>query len=76
MFGLKKDEITGELKRFTKYYFGDEIKKIEMGGAFGKGGETRGTNRNYMGKLERKRPLEGPRCKWKDNNKMNFYEIG
>jgi hypothetical protein len=29
-----------------------------------------------MEKPEEKRPLERPRCRWEDNNKMNLQEVG
>jgi len=31
-------------------------------------GEMRGTYRVWVGKLEGKRPLETPRCRWEDNS--------
>ena len=35
-------------------------------------GERRGAYRVLVGKPERKRPLEKPRRRWKDNVKMDF----
>jgi len=29
-----------------------------------------------MGKPEGKRPLGRPRCRWKDNNKIDLQEVG
>ena len=29
-----------------------------------------------MGKPEGKRPFERPRCRWKDNIKMDLHEVG
>jgi len=39
-------------------------------------GESRGTYRVLVGKLEGKRPLVRPRCRWEDNNKMDLQEVG
>jgi hypothetical protein len=39
IFGAKRDEVTGEWRRLhneeliTRYYYGDQIKKNEVGGA-------------------------------------------
>jgi hypothetical protein len=38
--------------------------------------ETRNAYRILVGKPEGKRPLGRPRCKWVDNIKMAFREIG
>jgi hypothetical protein len=39
-------------------------------------GEGRGMYRVLVGKLEGKRPLGRPRCRWKDNIKMDLKEVG
>ena len=39
-------------------------------------GERRGVYRVLVGKLEGKRPLWRPRCRWEDNIKMDFQEVG
>jgi hypothetical protein len=39
-------------------------------------GEKTNVYRLLVGKAEGKRPLERPRCKWRDNIKMDFLEIG
>jgi len=39
-------------------------------------GETGGEYRVMLGKLERKRPLGRPRCRWEDNIKMDLQEEG
>ena len=39
-------------------------------------GEKRGTYRILVGKSEGKRPLGKPRCRWADNIKMDFQEVG
>ena len=39
-------------------------------------GEGRGVHRVLVGKPEGKRPLGRPRCRWKDNIKMDLQEVG
>jgi hypothetical protein len=39
-------------------------------------GESRDTYRVLVGKPERIRPLEGRRCRWNDNIKMDLREMG
>jgi hypothetical protein len=38
-------------------------------------GERRGAYRALVGKPEGRRPLERPRRRWKDNNKMDLPEV-
>jgi len=38
--------------------------------------ERRGIHRVLVQKPEGKRPLGRPRCRWEDNTKMNFQEVG
>jgi hypothetical protein len=39
-------------------------------------GDGRGVYRVLVGKPEGKRPLGIPRCRWEDNIKMDFQEVG
>jgi len=39
-------------------------------------GERRGIYRVVVGKPQGKRPLGRPRCRWKDNIKMDNQEVG
>jgi hypothetical protein len=39
-------------------------------------GEGRGVYRVLVGKPEGKRPLGRPRCRWENNIKMDFQEVG
>ena len=39
-------------------------------------GERRGVYRDFVGKPEGKIPLARPRCRWEDNIKMDFQEVG
>jgi hypothetical protein len=47
-----------------------------MGGACSTHGEMRYRYQILVGKLEGRRPLGKPRCRWEDNIKMNLREIG
>ena len=38
--------------------------------------EGRGVHKVLVGKREGKRPLEKPRRRWEDNNKMDLEEVG
>jgi hypothetical protein len=38
--------------------------------------EGRGMCRVLMGKSEGKKPLGRPRCRWEDNIKMDYQEVG
>jgi hypothetical protein len=38
-------------------------------------GERRGVYRVLLGKLEGKRPLRRPSCRWEDNIKMDLQEV-
>ena len=39
-------------------------------------GEERGVYRVLMGKLEGRRPLGRPRCRWVDNIRTDLQEVG
>jgi hypothetical protein len=39
-------------------------------------GERRGVYRVLVGKPEGKKPLERPRRRWEDNNKIDLQEVG
>jgi hypothetical protein len=46
-----------------------------MGGECSSDREGRGVYRVLVGKPEGKRPLGRPRCRWKDNVKINLQEV-
>jgi hypothetical protein len=54
----------------------DKIEKNEIGRACNADGEQRGMYRVLVGKPEGKRPLGRPRCRWKDNIRMDLQEVG
>ena len=47
-----------------------------MDGAVAHMGESRGVCKVLVGKPEGKRPLGRRKCKWEDNIKMYFQEVG
>jgi hypothetical protein len=47
-----------------------------VGGACSPNGKKRNAHRMLVGKLEGKRPLGRPRCRWVDNIKIDLGEIG
>ena len=47
-----------------------------MGGHVARMGERRGLYRDFVGKIEGKRPLRRPRRGWKDNIKMGLQKVG
>jgi hypothetical protein len=47
-----------------------------MGGACSAYEEGRGVCMILMGKPEEKRPVGRPKCRWEDNIKMDFKEVG
>jgi hypothetical protein len=53
-----------------------KIQEDEVGGTCDTQGEGRGVYRFFVGKPEGKRSLEGPRCRWEDNIKMDRREMG
>jgi hypothetical protein len=59
-----------------KYYSSDQTEKNEMCGACSTYGERRGLYRGLVGKPEGKRPFGRPRCRWKDDIKMDIQEVG
>jgi hypothetical protein len=86
-FGPKRDEITGEWRRLHNEELNDlycspntvrVIKSTRMRWAahVARMGERRGVYRVLVGKPEVKRPQGRPRCRWKDNNKMDHREVG
>jgi hypothetical protein len=87
LFGPKRDEVTGELRKLHNEELNDlysspnillVIKSRRMRWAWhvARMGEGRDVYRVLVGKPAGKRPLGRPRCRWKDNIKMDFHEVG
>jgi hypothetical protein len=83
IFGPKRDEVTGERGKLHKeelhnLYFSPNIirmikpRRMRLAGH----GEKRNAYRILVGKTEGKNPLGRPRCRWVDNIKIDFGEIG
>jgi hypothetical protein len=87
IFGPNRDEViggwiklhNGELYNF---YCSPNIigimksRRMRWAGHVACMGEKRYAYRILVGKLEGKKPLGRPRCRWEDNMKMNVREIG
>jgi hypothetical protein len=47
-----------------------------LAGNVARRGEERGVSRVLVGKLEGRRPLGRPRCRWVDNIRMALWDVG
>ncbi|KAJ4425776.1 hypothetical protein ANN_27401 [Periplaneta americana] len=83
IFGAKRDEVTGEWRKLHNtelhalYSSSDIIRNIKSrrlrwAGHVARMGESRNAYRVLVGRPEGKRP----RCRWKDNIKMDLREVG
>jgi hypothetical protein len=87
IFGLKRDEVTGEWRRLHKkelyavYSSPNSIRviksrRLRWAGNVVRMGERRGAYRVLVGIPEGRRPLVRPGRTWEDNIKMDFREVG
>jgi len=85
VFGSKRDEVTGELRKLHNEELRDlyslpnivrvvKSRKMSWAGHVGRMGEGRDVHRVLVGKPEGKRPLGRPRRRWEDN--INLREVG
>jgi hypothetical protein len=83
IFGPKRDEVTGEWRRMHNkelyaLYSSPSIilviksRRLRWAGHVARMGERRDAYRALVGKPERRRPLERPRCRWEDNIKIDL----
>jgi len=86
VFGLKRDEVTGEWRKLHNEEVRDlyslpnivrVVKSRRMRWAWhvARMGEGTVVHGVLVGKPEGKRPLERPRCRWEDNIKMDLREV-
>jgi hypothetical protein len=87
IFGPKRDEVTGERRKFHNEELRDlfsspsiskiiKSRKIRSAGHIARIGEKRNVYRLLVGKPEGKRPLGRTRRRWVDNIRMNLGEMG
>ena len=87
IFGPRRDEVTGELRRLHNEEINDlysspnivrviKSRRMRWAGHVAHMGEERGAYRVLVGKPEGRRPLGRPRRRWVDNIRMDFQEVG
>jgi hypothetical protein len=87
VFGLKRDEVTGEWRKLHNEELNDlcsspnivqvvKSRRLRWAGHVAHMEEERGVQRVLVGKPEGKRPLWRPRRRWEDNIKMDLQEVG
>jgi hypothetical protein len=86
IFGPKRDEVTGgwiklHNEELHSLYSSPSIvrvikaRRIRWAGHLARTGEVRGAYNILVGRPEGRRPLGRPRRRWKDNIKMDLWEI-
>jgi hypothetical protein len=87
IFGRKRDEATGELRRLHKEELNDlysspnimrviKSRRMRWVGHVARMGEKTGAYRILVGRPEGRRPLGRPRRRWEDNMKLDIREVG
>jgi len=87
IFGPRRDEVTREWRRLHNKEQNDlysspnivrvmKSRRMRWAGHVARMGEERVVYRVLVGKLEGKRPLGRPRCRWVDNIRMDLQEVG
>jgi len=87
IFGLKRDEVTGEWRKLHNeelrdlYYLPNTVRvvksrRMSWAGHVARMGEGRGVHKVLVGKPEGKRPLGRPRHRREDNINMDLQEVG
>jgi len=82
-----RDEVLGECRRLHNEELNDlycspnivqvlKSRRMRWAGHVARMGEERGVCRVLVGKLEGRRPLGRPRCRWVDNIRMDLQEVG
>ena len=87
IFGPRKDEVTGEWRRFHNEELNDlysspnivrviKSRRMRWAGHVARIGKERRVYKILLGKSERKRPLWRPRRRWVDNIRTDLQEVG
>jgi len=87
IFGPRRDEVTGEWRRFHNEELNDlysspnivrviKSRRMRWAGRVAPMGEKRVVYGVLVGKPERKRSLGRPRRRWVDNIRMDLQEVG
>jgi hypothetical protein len=87
IFGPKRDEVTGELRKLHNEELRDlysspsiiriiKARRMRWADHVARMGEKRNAYRLLVGKPEGKRPLGRPRSRWVDNIRINLGEVG
>jgi len=87
MYGLKRDEVTGEWRKLHNEELNDlhsspkifrvtKSRRMRRAGHVARMGKRRGLYGFLVGKHEGKRSLGKPRRRWEDNIKMYLQEVG
>jgi hypothetical protein len=87
IFGLKRDEVTGEWRKLHNGEVRDlysspsiiriiKSRRMRWAGHVARMGEKMNAYRLLVGKPEGKRPLGRPRRRWVDNIRMDLAEVG
>ena len=86
IFGLRRDEVTGEWRRFHNEELNDlypspnivlviKSRRMRWAGHVARMGEERGAYRLLVGKPEGRRPLGRPRRRWVDYIRLDLQEV-
>jgi hypothetical protein len=87
IFGPKRDEVTGELKKLhneeRNYLYSSpninwviKLRRMRWAERVARMEQRRGAYRILIGKTHGKRPLGRARRRWEDNNKTDLQEVG
>jgi hypothetical protein len=87
IFGPKRDQMTGQWRTLHNEELNDlcsspniirviKSRRMRWAGHVARMGEKRGAYRILVGRPEGRRPLGRPRCRWEDNIKMDFQDVG
>jgi hypothetical protein len=87
IYGPKRDEGAGEWRKLRNEEFNDlylsqniirviKLRRMRWVRYVTYMGDRKGAYRVLVGKPEGKRQLGRPRCRWENNIKMNFQEVG